>query len=78
MDEDFSQKLINAKSVEEFISIIDDAETAKDNARTGGAGAGYHRAVRGGGRGDRRAAGLLDDADAAAVRHGAGRRDWLC
>ena len=29
-------------------------------------------------RGDRRAAGLLDDADAAAVRHGAGRRDWLC
>ncbi len=27
--------------------------------------------------GDRRAAGLLDDADAAAVRHGAGRRDWL-
>ncbi len=28
--------------------------------------------------GDRRAAGLLDDADAAAVRHGAGRRDWLC
>ncbi|STU64595.1 transporter, major facilitator family protein [Klebsiella pneumoniae subsp. ozaenae] len=46
--------------------------------RTGGAGAGYHRAVRGGGRGDCRAAGLLDDADAAAVRHGAGRRDWLC
>jgi nitrate/nitrite transporter NarK len=29
--------------------------------------------VRGGGRGDCRAAGLLDDADAAAVRHGAGR-----
>ena len=28
MDEDFSKKLINAKSVEEFISIIDDAETA--------------------------------------------------
>ncbi len=48
------------------------------SVRTGGAGAGYHRAVRGGGRGDRRAAGLLDDADAAAVRHGAGRRDWLC
>ena len=34
MDEDFSQKLINAKSVEEFISIIDDAETAKDNAES--------------------------------------------
>lgn len=45
--------------------------------RTGGAGAGYHRAVRGGGWGDCRAAGLLDDADAAALRHGAGRRDWL-
>lgn len=28
--------------------------------------------MRGGGRGDRRAAGLLDDADAAPVRHGAG------
>ena len=34
MDEDFSKKLINAKSVEEFISIIDDAETAKDNAES--------------------------------------------
>ena len=30
MDEEFSKNLINAKSVDEFISVIDKAETAKD------------------------------------------------
>lgn len=34
MDEDFAKNLINAKSVEEFISIIDNAENAKDNAES--------------------------------------------
>ncbi len=32
MDEDFAKNLINAKSAEEFISIIDKAEDAKDEA----------------------------------------------
>ena len=30
MDEEFSKNLINAKSVDEFIAVIDKAETAKD------------------------------------------------
>ncbi len=40
MDENFSKNLINAKSVDEFISVIDKAEAAKDGAEAKAAASG--------------------------------------